>query len=234
MASQGRYHDPRINLDGLNKAHLHLPITDINLCAHFEARGVCDEHTDLSFRPKRGNHDEPPRANHFSFWLGFGAKETVVLDVTQPGYPFNPYASDDYLNTNACLVRFFSEKIPSPLDMGCVYREQNVRQGITVAHLIELIKENERQGFLFLSNQKQKVGCRHWIHTIAKDLERAGITSRGYADEVLKHLQTYYGRFQVQGKSGRWTSGATWAPRPEFRCAEMQMGLFPSVRRYKY
>ncbi|KAF8057594.1 hypothetical protein FPV67DRAFT_570255 [Lyophyllum atratum] len=231
MASQGKSRDPRINLDGLDRAHFHLPITDINLCAHFDARGVCDERTDLSFRPKRGNHEEPPRANHFSLWFGFGGQETVVLDVTQPGYPFNPYASDDYLNTNTCLVRLFSEKIPSDLDMGCVHREQNLRQGITVAHIIELIKENERQGFLFLSNQKQKVGCRQWVHTIAKDLERAGITSRGYADAVLKHLRTYYGRFQVQDKGGRWVKGTRWAPRPEFECPELQKGLFPSATR---
>ncbi|KAG6917403.1 hypothetical protein DXG01_002672 [Tephrocybe rancida] len=221
--------DPRFDFRGLKPAHLYLPITDINLVVHFEHEGVCDERTDLSFRPKRGDHSDPPRANHFSIWFGFGGHETVAMHITQPNYPFNPYTTDVYLSNNTAVVRVFSEKIPSELDIGSVYRERTPRQGITVAHIIEIIDESKRQCFLFRTVEKQKVGCRHWIHTITRDLERAGIMPRGYADKVLRHLGTYYGRYQHQDSTGRWVGGSKWAARPEFKCPEIQMGILPTI-----
>ncbi|KAG6902699.1 hypothetical protein C0995_012839 [Termitomyces sp. Mi166 len=225
--------DPRFDFKGLEIAHTNIPITNINLVVHFEHEGVCDERSDLSFRPKRGDHRDPPRANHFSLWFALGGTDMVVIHITQPNYPFNPCATDAraYLSDNTAIVRIFSDKTPSALDIGCVYQETEIRQDITIAHIVGLIDESKRQEFLFRTVDRQKVGCRHWIYTIAKDLERAGITPRGYADKVLRHLETYYSRGPVKTKSGRWVGDKKWAARPEFQCPAVQTGILPVVER---
>ncbi|RDB21781.1 hypothetical protein Hypma_010941 [Hypsizygus marmoreus] len=220
--------DPNFDFSGLDVKHTCLLITCIDLCVHFEPQGICDERGDLSVLdiPRLRNQQELPRANHFSLWFTLDGGGAIMLDVTQLGYPFDPYVGEIHGNATRALVRLSSQKIPTDEDIGCVLREPNVRSGTTIVHIAQLIREHQRQRFLFSQRYKQKTGCRHWISVIAKDLEHAGFTSKGFSDDVLTDLQKYYSRYPLLGQNGRWGYGGNWTHRPEFKCAAMQKGYF--------
>jgi hypothetical protein len=208
---------------------LFLPITDINLCVNFASQGICDEQYGLTIIPAPAQRypTEPPRANHFSLWLGFGGNNAVMLDVTQRCPPSDPYAAS-ILETSQfpAVVRLCRKTIPTDDDMGCVLRELGVRAGTTINDILQLILSRSRHLYSFRPVHKQQAGCRYWIHLIAQDLEDVGITGKGYAGDVLQCLETYYSRYPLKLPSGRWEQGGNWGPRPEFRCAPLVPGSF--------
>ena len=223
--------DKDFRVNHLDQRHLYLPITDINICVNFDFQGVCDE------RPDLGVHDivnlnikEEPRANHFSFWFGFGGSEAVMLDVTQPGYDFSPWIAKKYNSKNhTCLdavVRLSSQTIPTDVDIGCVLRELDVAQGVTVAHIVDLLRQEGRQRYMFTSRHMQKLGCRHWIHAVSWDLEREGIAGQGFGDDVLSCLQIFYARYGIVGPDGRWIHSGNWTARPEFPYTPVEQGTW--------
>jgi hypothetical protein len=224
-----------MNIPGLdmriNTHLLHLPITDINLCVHFTPQGICDEQGELSVKriPRARKQVNPPRANHFSLWLGFGGTEAVMLDVTQGCPPQDPYAADAVdFRPHRALVRLTTKSIPTDDDIGCVLRELNVRKGTTLDEIVQLCLAKRRQLYHFLPIHKQQAGCRHWIHVFAQDLELAGIAGKGYGNDVFACLQTYYNRYPFQTPSRRWDSSGNWGPRSVFVCAEVTKGSFPN------
>ena len=109
--------DKDFRINHLDQRHLHLPITDISICVNSDFQGACDERPDLGVHDIvklniRGEH----RANHFSFWFYVGGSETVMPDVTQPGYDFSPWIAKKYNSKNhTCLdtvVRFRQRRFP--------------------------------------------------------------------------------------------------------------------------
>lgn len=219
--------NPRICCAAMNNSDLLIPVTDINLCVNFTSQGVCDEEYGLTVMKQRCPSTGPPRANHFSFWLGFGGDSTVMLDVTQRNPPLNPYATD-YVETRRlpAIVRLTPKTIPTDDDIGCVLRAFDVRAGTTLGDIVRLILNRNRDRYSFFPFYKQQAGCRYWIYLLAKDLEDVGITGKGYASDVLQCLQTYYSRYPLKLPNGRWGQGGNWAPRPEFYCAPVLSGCF--------
>lgn len=228
-------HEDTMNIPGLDvRIHIDLlykPITDINLCVHFTPQGNCDEQGELSVKrvPRARKQVDPPRANHFSLWLGFGGADAIMLDITQdcpPHDPFSPDPADSRLHPS--LVRLATKSIPTDDDIGCVLRELNIRKGTTIGEIVQLCLTKRRQLYRFLPIHKQQAGCRHWIHVIAQDLELAGIVGKGYGDDVFACLQTYYNRYPYQTPSRRWESSGNWGPRTAFVCADVMKGSFYS------
>lgn len=213
----------------MNANNLFIPITDINLCVNFASQGICDEEYGLTVipTPKQRYPSDPPRANHFSFWLGFGGDHAVMLDVTQRLRPSNPYATNHVETYHLpAIVRLAPKTIPTDDDMGCVLRALDVRAGTTLFEIVHLMRTRSRHRYSFLPVHKQQAGCRYWISLLAQDLEDVGITGKGYADDVLQCLQTYYSRYPLKLPSGRWEQGGNWGPRPEFHCAPLVPGSF--------
>lgn len=220
---------PHIDCTAINDNDLLISITDINLCVNFSSQGVCDEAYGLTVvpTPKQRYPTDPPRANHFSFWLGFGGNSPVMLDVTQRHPPSNPYATD-YVETCplSAIVRLTPKTIPTDDDIGCVLRAFDVQIGTTLGDIVRVIISRNRHQYSFFPIHKQQAGCRYWIYTLAKDLEDLGITGKGYASDVFQCLQTYYSRFPIKLQNGRWDQGGNWASRPEFHCAPLIPGYF--------
>lgn len=228
-APRSSMHIPHFNLTKMDPAKLHLPITDINLCLHFDTQGQCDEQSELSVvrYPRQRKQVDPPRANHFSLWFGFGGAESVMLDVVQDCPPSDPYLIDV---ADAChvpaVVRLASKTIPTSDNMACVLRELGGRRGATLEEVISLLVDGGRHRYRFVPRHKQQGGCRYWIYVVARDLEERGVAGKGFSEDVLACLRTYYGRFPYQTPSRRWEYGGNWGPRKEFGCAELVTGSF--------
>ena len=222
---------PHLNFEDLKQNHLRIPITDINLCVNFAPQGICDEQHELAVRPmgRQRHHEEPPRANHFSLWMGFGAgcDEIVMLDVTQAFVPSNPLASNVVKTRHLlAVVRLASKTNPTDDDIGCVLRELHVRPGTTVEDIVQVILAKDRHRYCFSPEYRQQAGCRYWIHVISQDLEELGLVGKGFADDVLEFLQVYHGRYPCKLPNGRWGRGGNWGPRKEFQCAPIVSGSF--------
>lgn len=218
-----------IRMDNIHFDQLHQPITDINLCVHFSPQGICDEQSELSVKrvPRQRKQIDPPRANHFSLWLGFGGADAVMLDVIPDCPPHDPGPADE-VDPRSCqaFVRLSTKSIPADDDIGCVLRELNVRKGTTIDEIVQICLKNRRHLYKFLPVHMQQAGCRHWIHLISQDLETAGIVGKDYGDDVLECLKTYYNRYPYQNASRRWDSSGNWGPRSGFVWAEIKQGSF--------
>jgi hypothetical protein len=219
----------RFDCRNVSRDDLATPITDINLCVNFASQGVCDEDYGLTIipAPRQRYPAEPPRANHFSLWLGFGGDRAVMLDVTPDCPPSNLYASTGAeIHHFPAVVRLISQTIPTTDDIGCVLRELGVQTGTTLNGIMNLLLSKGRHRYSFCPVHKHQAGCRYWIYLVAQELEDAGIAGKGYAGDVLQCLQTYYSRYPLRLPSGRWEQGGNWGPRPEFHCAPLVPGSF--------
>ncbi|KAF9467611.1 hypothetical protein BDZ94DRAFT_1248546 [Collybia nuda] len=216
-----------IHTDNIRIDQLHQSITDINLCVHFTPQGICDEQGELGVKrvPRQRNQVDPPRANHFSLWLGFGGADVIMLDAI-PGCPTHDSADSVDPRSRQAFVRLSAKSIPSDDDIGCVLREFNIREGTTTDDIMQLCIRNGRHLYSFLPVHKQQVGCRHWIHLVSQDLERAGIVGHGFGDDVLEFLKTYYNRYPYQNASRRWDTSGNWGPRKSFARADIGQGSF--------
>lgn len=204
---------PHLDIAAMSADKLHLPITDINLCVHFRAEGLCDEREDLSAPRLRGRRTptEPQKANHYSLWIGFGWNEAVMLDIKPDLPPHEPYF-DKHVETRHIpgIVRLSSKSIPTAEDIGTVLAEHGVRQGTTIQFLIDFIVARGLHRYKFRPMHKQQAGCRYWIYTLVKSLEEHGVVSAGCAGDMLDFLKTYYHRHVYHGPNRRCMNGGNW------------------------
>ncbi|KDR72917.1 hypothetical protein GALMADRAFT_142627 [Galerina marginata CBS 339.88] len=211
-------------------SHMDLPITDINLVVYMEHQGYCDERKDLCEpRPFRKRFvRDPPPANHYALWFGFGGEFGVSIDVIQRGFDSlpNPYLNEEPLNV-ACLatVRVASKFFPAPDNIGCVMREFNVKPEITIRNVLEVIRKKELYMYQFKATFKQHSGCRFWIWAFSLALETEGFAGKGFADDVKYFLNIHYRR-SAKMVAGKYTQGESWGAQLQVTCAPIIPGTF--------
>ncbi|KAF8906968.1 hypothetical protein CPB84DRAFT_1725776 [Gymnopilus junonius] len=202
--------------------HVDLEIIEVDLIVYLDDQGYCDEGGHAA-----ANKTKQRSANHFALWFRLKDSTTVSIDITQKNYTHNLGPTTEGSARVASIpTPDPSKTIPTP-DAGCVMKETcNIRPGMTIRMVVELLYRQGLDLYRFKPTFNQHSGCRYWLYVFSYELEEFGVIGRGFADCVWRSMHVHYLRSKYQSAKGkRFKPGNAWGASGE-ACANIIAGEF--------